>query len=231
MLLNCQARHGYFTHREGLGLVYAVRSPFFLRAAGATVLRVGAPGSAEAASADFLSLGAALREAKPGDIVELLPGVHRTDTLEGDSNAAEAGAVVRSEVIIRGAPGGVRPTLVAGKRVLTIINSCLLQHMCLSPVHTGGQYFPTTLVSNVFSDITNVDIHVTVVDCVLHSPNPRVPAVLLRREDSAPAGRTALHMRGCTMSSAAAYMPHTTCTVDENCVFTRGAGVEFLDEE
>ena len=42
---------------------------------------------------------------------------------------------------------------------------------------------------------------VTVMDCVLHSPSLRMPAVLLRTEDSAPAGRTALHMRGCTMSS------------------------------
>lgn len=227
MLLICQARHGYFTHREGLCLVYAVRSPFFLRAAGAAVLRVGAPGSAEAAAADFLSLGAALLEAKVGDIVELLPGVHRTDTLEGDNDALESGAMVRSEVIIRGAPGSVRPTLVAGKRVLTIINSCMLQHLCLSPVHTGGVPFPTMLISNVFSDKSNADIHVTVVDCMLHSPSLHVPVVVLRTEGTTLAGRTALHMRGCTMNSAVAFMSRTTCSVAEDCVFTRGAGVEF----
>jgi hypothetical protein len=217
-----QSRHGQFTHLEGLGLQYAVR-PRFLRAAGATVWTVAAPGDATAAAAraDFVSLGAALAAAAPGDVIELLPGLHRTDTDAEGAADRESGTIVRKAVTIRGTAGHghARPTLLAEARVLTVINSCALEHLRLRAVPVGNAFYPLVLVCNLYEPGHNRDVHVTLTDCILESPHPGTSALVARTQAGALPGRTHVLLRGCEISPNVQSLAGAVCSVADDFTF------------
>ncbi len=216
-----QSRHGQFTHLEGLGLQYAVRPRFLRAAAGAKVWTVAAPcdTASAAASADFVSLGAALAAAAAGDVIELLPGLHRTDTDEEGAGDRASGTIVHKAVTIRGAAGHARPTLLAEARVLTVVNSCALEHLRLRAVPVGVAFYPVVLVCNVHEPGHNRDVHVTLTDCSLESPHAGTSALVARTQAGAPPGHTHVLLRGCEISPNVQSLAGAVCSVADDCTF------------
>ena len=200
-----QSRHHSFTFKTGLGLEYAVRSPFF-QASGGRVLIVGTAGTATAAGADFVSFAAAVRAAKNGDIIELLPGQHEAEISEDDENAHNGGGVSVSEAItIRGRRGdnGERPCVFGSRRVLVIINSCVIRDVTFrsTQVDDGEHgFYPTVLVCNTCLPLTNIEVFVEFEDCELRVPNrynPHSNGLLARLQNGASAERTRVEFKRC----------------------------------
>ena len=199
-----QSRHSVFSTQAGFGLVYAVRSPF-LAAAGGRRLRVAVPGSAEAADADFVSFVEAVRAAKSGDVVQLLPGRHLVDDDEEDDDGR--GAYIDQAITILGRSSfdEVRPTLAGSRRALCIISSCALRGLRIDSLQRSNAgdfmgFYPTVLVCNVFAPKSNRDLVVCVQDVDMVSPfsmNPHSFALLLNVQHGAPAGRTLVELTRC----------------------------------
>ena len=199
-----QSRHSVFSTQAGFGLVYAVRSPF-LAAAGGRRLRVAVPGSAEAADADFLSFVEAVRAAKTGDVVQLLPGQHLTDDDEEDDDGR--GVYIDKAITIMGRSSvdGVRATLAGSRRALCIISSCAVRGVRIDSLQRSNAdeflgFYPTVLVCNIFAPQSNRDLVVCMHDVDLVSPfsmNPHSFALLLNVQQGAPAGRTRVELTRC----------------------------------
>ncbi len=140
---------------------------------------------------------------------------------------------MRNAVLIRGTAGAPPPVLMAMCRVLTVVNSCRLEGVCLrgGPQGQGAgvTWHATVLVANTYRPGINCDVHVSMQSCSLETEHPRVPALVVRTQNGALGARTTVELRDCALDGDVYAINGVRCALD-GCQQARGMRVNVQDD-